>query len=246
MGEVGPVSIAVVCEAPADQETACGLADHVFCAAVDWLEPELLDGARRWRGFEADRCFVRWSDVPAMARTRGIRAPGHFQGQPGAPHARCARLALLLFVVLDDLPEAMLLIRDTDGDRRRQVGLEQARNDSDWPFRVALGLAHTKRECWVLAGFEPVSDAEHQRLGRIRQELGFDPCEHADDLTAQDESARHSAKRVLDKLCGSDRDRERACWIDADLDLLAHRGAGTGLADYFAELRQWIVPLLAR
>ena len=36
------LSFAVVCEAPADQQTGCGLADRVFLAEVAWLEEEML------------------------------------------------------------------------------------------------------------------------------------------------------------------------------------------------------------
>jgi hypothetical protein len=39
----------IVCEGPADEFTACTLADRVLLERVDWLEPELLDSEVRER-----------------------------------------------------------------------------------------------------------------------------------------------------------------------------------------------------
>jgi len=83
---------------------------------------------------------------------------------------------------------------------------------------VVLAIPHTKRECWVLAGFEPRDEPERHRLVEARRDLGFDPTTRADRLTAQKEQAKTSAKRVLGYLTNSDAARERACWAETDLE----------------------------
>jgi len=237
------VCSAVVCEARADAQTACELADRLLCDAADWITPEVLGDYRAWRGYHAHDDFLLWKDVPRLARQRRIKAHGHFDGQPGAPDAVAARRVLLLLHGSDAPVHAVLLIRDDDGDPRRRQGLEQARNESKLAVLIILGVAHTKRECWVLAGFVPKDSRETDELERLRAELGFDPVCGAENLTAKDDRAKRSAKRVLDELCGGDKNREMECWREADLDTLADRGRQTGLADYMDEIRNRLVPL---
>lgn len=243
-------SLAIVCEAAADRETAAGLADRVLCAEVGWIEPEGLDSHRQWRGLEASEPHLLWREVRDRARhfghtVHGVKAHGHFSGRPGAPDALAARKALLLLMSAAERPDAVVLVRDSDGDLQRRRGLEQAREGSDWPFEVLIGMAHPMREAWVLAGFEPASDAERSTLEELRRELGGDPCEHASSLTARAEEAPRSAKRVLARLTRGDRDRERSCWTEGDLAILQSRGAATGLADFLEEIRARLVPLFA-
>lgn len=111
---------------------------------------------------------------------------------------------------------------------------------------IVVGLADPKRECWVLAGFEPGPRSETRRLAGERKNLGFDPRERADRLTAAKPGAKRNAKRVLDVLTAGDLDRQAQCLEDVTLDLLAKRGASTGLADYLEELRLRLLPILAR
>ena len=106
-----------------------------------------------------------------------------------------------------------------------------------------IGVAHTKRECWVLAGFEPRDDEESNRLAELGNELGFDPRKKAEKLTAREPSAKRSAKRVLNALTGGDQDREAQCWKKTDLSILERQGKNTGLADYLNDLKQRLVPL---
>ena len=57
-------------------------------------------------------------------------------------------------------------------------------------------------------------------LAEIRQELGFDPRERAEQLTAIHDHDKRSAKRVLRHLVQGDPDREAACWKETSLQLL--------------------------
>jgi len=240
-------SLAVVCEARADFETACALADRVLCTEIDWITAEVLEDYRRWRGFQESEPFLTIQHVPALARQKNIRAHGHFDGNPIAPDEHLGRLALLLLYTLRPPPDAVLLIRDDDRQTERRRGLEQARRYAQERLRefktVVLGLAHPKRECWVLAGFEPRDEEERQLLDTVRQELGFNPCTSAEQLTAKHDRDTRSAKRVLRLLTREDWSRQADCWNEGDLELLRQRGQNTGLADYLEELRSRLIAL---
>jgi len=236
------VVLGFVGEAQADFLTGSRLSDRILCAEVDWIEDDFLDSLRTWVGVEDGQAHLLWRLVRTIAEQRRVKAHGHFGGHPGLPDARTSRLALLLFAGLEPQPGAVLLVRDTDGDTQRAVGMAQARDDRDWPFRVVIGAAHTKRECWVLAGFDPRDADEEERLKSESTELGFDPRERAEGLTAKHGQDKRSAKRVLGVLTGDDPDRESLC-LEADLDQLNARGWGTGLRSFLEEVRDSVVPL---
>ena len=237
------LSLAVVCEAAADQQTGSDLADRVVRAEVAWIEEGHLPHLRTWRGFTLADRFLPWTQVDDLARAQRIRAHGHFDGWPGAPDAHVTRLALLLFIAADPRPDGVVLLRDDDRQTARRTGLEQARNTSRIGVPIVIGLAHPKRECWVLAGFDPENEHESDRLNALRQELGFDPRERAEELTAKHVTAKRDAKRVLQALTGGDPQRQADCWTKTGLPLLAARGQKTGLAEYLAEVGQRLVPL---
>lgn len=241
MTPTGAYVLAVVCEADADRRAATGLADRVLCREVDWIEPEILDGHRRWQGLGEGSSHLEWHQVWDLARSRGLKAHGHFLDEPGAPDARTARLALLLLATSFHPPDAAILVRDSDG--QRELGLEQARRERNWPFPVAIGLADSKRECWVLAGFDPRTEAEEATLAQLRQELGFDPRLQSEALSARKTGALRDAKRVLSLLVGGDFDREESCLAECPLEDLVERGQLNGLADYLEEIRTRLVPL---
>ena len=100
-------SVAVVCEARADWETACGLADRMLCAEIDWITPDVLDDYRRWRGVLESEPFLSIQRVPALARQKNIRAHGQFDGNPIAPDEHLGRLALLLLYALQPPADAV-------------------------------------------------------------------------------------------------------------------------------------------
>lgn len=232
----------VVCEARADRDTACGLADRVLLEKVSWLAPETLDSCRHWRGLGSEP-FLEWKRTREEARRVGLKIFGQFNGESGQPDALMARRALLLFVGADRCPDAVVLVRDSDTQRDR-AGLEQARNDKPWPFQVIIGLAEPKRECWVLAGFEPRNADEAERLRAERERLSFDPVRDAHQLTAREHGAKKDAKVVLDALTQGNKERERACLEETPLAVLEQRGGKTGLAEYLKEVRERLVPIL--
>ncbi|HEX8434510.1 hypothetical protein [Archangium sp.] len=236
----------VVCEARADRETACGLADRVLLEDVPWLEPETLDSYRRWRGARPETDFLKWASVREECQRVGLKGIfGKFGGQPGQPDAYMARLALTLLASSERRPAAVVLVRDSDGDARRREGLEQARNDKPWPFPVVIGLAEPKRECWVLVGFKPENAEEVARVEASEQRLSFNPVLEAHRLTAREHGAKNDAKVALAELTQGDLERERACLAETPLVLLEGRGENTGLTQYLKEVRARLVPVLS-
>ncbi len=237
----------VVCEAQADQRTACWLADRVLLEQIEWLEPEMLDSQRCWRGLSAaEDSFLKWAAVRTEFERAGLKGVfGHFNGSPGEPDALMARRALLLFANLDPRPDAVVLVRDSDADSRRRTGLEQARNDRPWPFEIVIGVAEPKRECWVLAGFDARGPAEAERLQKAVERLSFHPVKDAHRLTAREHGAKTDAKLALEELTSGDFERERACLSETSLSTLEERGSLTGLAAYLKEIRERLVPILS-
>lgn len=111
------------------------------------------------------------------------------------------------------------------------------------PIPIVLGLAHPKREAWILAGFEPQNEEERANLLAARQALGFDPCLRAHQMQASETGALHDAKRVLAALTGGQGAREEVCWTECRLETLEERGTENGLAAYVREIRERLVPL---
>lgn len=124
----GVKSITVVCEAHADRRVACELADRVLVEQVSWIEPEVLDDYRDWRGLQPGSSFLDIHQVPHLARERGIKVRGFFDNEPGGPRAAVARKALVLLTVCEHPPDAVLIVVDSDNDQKRRAGLDQARN----------------------------------------------------------------------------------------------------------------------
>ncbi|WP_437310353.1 hypothetical protein [Sorangium sp. So ce388] len=243
MPEQAAYAIAVVCEADADRRTACALCDRVLCENVDWIDEESIELFRGYHGEHRQDSRLKWTRMKAMAKERHVVAHGFSRGEPRAPDAAMAEQALKLLATLDPPPDAVILVRDADKLSRRREGFEQARDAQPWRFPVVIGVADTKRECWILAGFEPRDDAERALLERERKELGFDPRSEAEQLTASEDGAKRDAKRVLNALTGGDQEREEACMKEPPLAVLKQRGAATGLMDYLDEIEARLAPL---
>jgi hypothetical protein len=239
-----PLTFVMVCEAQPDFQTAAGLADRVLCENVDWIDTEVINAYRQFVGNHTETPYLTWAESANLAKALGRRAHGHFEGKPGDLDAIAGRKAIL--IVLDKFPEAtaIFLVRDSDGRTARLEGLNQARAEvKTTEIAIVIGVAHCKREAWILSGFLASQEDEKQQIQRLRQELGFDPCERNHELDAMHDHDKRSAKRVLFLLTGGDKARETHCAINAPLDLLAHRGQNNGLASYLAEVKDRVVKL---
>jgi hypothetical protein len=236
---------AVVHEAEADFHTATELADRVLIGSIDWLDEHLVADQRDWVAHEVGGRRLTWKTIPQLAREAGIRAHGHFDGEPGLPDAAAARRAILYLLATVPELKAILLIRDQDDQPERRAGLEQARRQDRSGVVIVIGLAIVERESWAISGFDPQGEEEMARLDAERQTLGFDPRLRSHELTAcKDDTAIRSPKRVLRQLSGDNRDRERHCWMIAPLEVLRERGSDNGLAAYLHEVRDRLAGLI--
>jgi len=241
-------SLAVVADAPADARMAQELADRVLRDRSSWLgEQDELEPHRRWRGLHDHETHLEWHKLPEQARKMGIKAHGHFAGEPGAPDAVAARKALLLLMKASSpCPDGVILLRDSDGEWDRLKGLQQARSAPDWPFKVVLGMAHPKRESWVLAGYVPSDATEQERLESLKKSVGFDPIREAHTLKSNRRSspdAKRDAKEILAQLTLENEDREASCWQKTPLAHLREHGAQVGLTTFLEEVEAELLPL---
>ncbi len=245
-----PLEFIVVAEARADAQIARELADRVCVEdeeSPDWLDADLLKYLRVWAGIEEGTDFMKWASLKKLARARRIGPIGHRKtgGSGSIDFAQARKAIILVEQLMRDRPiRALLLIRDLDTQSERKAGMEEARAEvNEDVLKVILGAANPKREAWVLNGFEPESKEETASLVALRVELGFDPCEQAELLTASTRTARRNAQRVLKKLVGDSKEREQKCWKQAKLDLLKKRGEKTGLGDYLEDVKARLLPL---
>jgi hypothetical protein len=239
-----PVAIAIVCEDRPDYTLATELADRVLCELVTWIDAEVLDHYRHYVNFEPTKPYITWAELRRKF-DRSVRVRGFVNQEVPDYDAQQARRALVLIESRYKHVEFILLIRDSDRLKARLNGLEQARTESKNKDRIIIGLAHTMRECWVMAGFEPLDEAEQQLLDEARQDLGFDPREKAELLTARHEHDKKSPKRVLAHLTRGNREREAMCWSKTALSLLRRRGQKTGLRSFLEEVENRLVAAFA-
>jgi hypothetical protein len=243
------------CEARSDFQLTATLVDRVLRDHATWIS-DVLDtapeGIRTWLGDGEGRSFFDIHKVAEYALKLTTRVPqGHFDGQRGAAGALMARTAFHIVRTLSNQPswdaiDGVVIIWDMDGQAdERKLGLDQARAEAQrlMPFQVVLGRPDRMREAWVLAGFDPQSEDESIRFDNERQQLGFRPNAEAHRLTAADDHATRSAKRVLAVLTAGNRAREEQCWTDAALSTLRERGVASGLAEFLDAIEQELAPL---
>lgn len=243
------MDLVVIVEGPADARTACDLADRVIVEeGPHWLGPHTRDAMRTWTGLQQNTDFTQWTEVKTLAQQKGVRNLGHPKsGQPGGADLAQARKAIVLHVLMTQEEEeapALILVRDTDAERRSRHDLQTARQqpeNPDW-LTVVIGVANPKREAWVLNGFDPKNEDEEEALAELREELGRDPRINAHTLKAASTGAQNNAKRVLEALVSSF-EREQQCWLETDLDTLRERGQETGLATFLEEVENRLLLL---
>lgn len=238
-------TFAVVAEARADRQIAVGLAERVIAGSVDWIDADHLGRLCRWQGLDESSEYLAWTSVSREARARGVQTHGRFRQYPGVFDERRAKMALRLFKILAVSLDGVLLVRDTDGEQGVIDSLERTRSGGRWELEVVLATPHPKRECWVLAGFEPETDDEKAALADLRSELGFDPRDRAHRLTAEGLKGKRNAKTVLARLTSSEGEREERCWLEAAIAILRERGRSSRLATYLDEIEGRLIPLLA-
>lgn len=234
------VAAFVVAEAPRDARVVESLIERVACekhgqdVTVDLVGPST--------GYPP--CFVVWRDLPKVMKEHKVKPwHGHFGGQPKAPDggaaANALRVARAWLKQAGHDADIVVLQRDMDKQRERAEGLAQARDERIIePAKVVLGVATPKVEAWALcAAVIDREDSELQgRFESLRAELGSDPRAISHQLDASDETAKRSAKRVLEALLGEgDPAYEHLC-TTAPLKELRERGKDNGLAMFLRDL----------
>lgn len=128
---MSPVTIGIAAESEGDTRIVQGLVDRMLIEEIEWVadtfeacrKPILDDGlspCRSWRGVQGSA----WLDlhrVSDLARKRGLRIYGRFDGEPGAEDARMHRAALLLFAEEDEPPKAVVIARDMDRKDAKRI-----------------------------------------------------------------------------------------------------------------------------
>jgi hypothetical protein len=240
------VSVAVVCEAPADRITITTLAERVIREAATWIEPEAMGDFVEWRGFRRGEPHLEWTALKQHAEE--LKLVIRFRNvQPLHPYSQNALRAIRVLAVAPDRVDAIVMVPDSDTDTDRLKGLEQAHDYAREALPIVVGLAHTKRECWHICGFEPENDEECKLLTALGSEVGFDVLNRSDELTAKHSATtdKRSAKRVLAALCCGNSERELRCLTALPIAKLKERGAKNGLAHFLEQLETHLVPLFA-
>jgi len=232
----------VIAEAKADFVLVTELADRVLVEKIDWLETVHLDSSREWIDHENDEDALTWAVISNKANAAGIRVRGNFGQGTISSDARATRRALIYIRQRFPAVDAIVLSRDIDDDPERLEGMQQAIRSHSAGISAVIAAANPKREAWVLCGFDPRDADEQLRLAECRQQLGCDPREKSQTLTARGAQDLRNAKRVLGILTDSNLDRESACWRETALDTLRQRGQENGLADYLTDVQEKLVP----
>src|SRR5262249_17835907 len=121
-------TLALVCEASADFELVCTLVDRLLCERRDYIDDTVLDAYRCWQGYHPATSFLPWTQVENEALNVGIRVHRGFVADPPLHDCYDGIRAIRLFADREPPPDALLLVRDSDGDDERVRGLLQARD----------------------------------------------------------------------------------------------------------------------
>ena len=218
--------VGLVVEGPSDERT------------VRDLVGRMLDVSPSFQGIAHGELFITWR---AAATMRVPRRHGDFgKGPAKTEDAPATSNALQAFVGRETRPVAVVLLRDSDGKQdERMLAIKGECEARPWPFKILVGVPHTKRECWILAalGVSKMHKAEADALKKQHQALGFDPTKTSEKLTDPKDGNPKNPKTVLNALIGSNnKDREEELFHQIDLERLREHGARNGLADFMAEI----------
>lgn len=234
------VAALVVAEAPRDARVVESLIERV--AREKHGEGVTVDLVGPSTGYPP--CFVVWRDLPKVMKDHKVKPwHGHFGGKPRAPDGGAAANALLLarawFKQTGTQANLVVLQRDMDKQPERAEGLAQARDEGIIDAsKVVRGVASPKVEAWALcAAVIDREDSELQeRFDGLRAELGSDPRTISHELDASDETAKRSAKRVLEALLGEGDPAYEPLCTTTPMKELHERGRDNGLAMFLRDL----------
>lgn len=235
--------------------------DVALAAGVVWLV-DAIDGMAplvEWQGtqdlgdFIAGLRYFKRADAVRSGKLLGhtmqiggrpIKLRGFIDDQPQRVDAHEWRLALV-GVLADEHIEAVIAVRDTDGDRMVLDGLRQAAGLMR--RTIVICAPHQDAEGWLVLGLGAA-----ERRPAVAAALGFCPVREPHRLTASPNHAATDAKRVLRRLLFDD-DRSAALTREElaahlagclpDASIIAAHGSECGIADFCDGIRQQIAPL---
>lgn len=251
-------AIFLLAEARADAETVTCIADRLILQHAPSEEEResgqhsvWLKARREWRGLEPESGYSKVASIQKLAKDHQIRV----LGGRGMDRDMFRKAMLVAEKVRGENPRWMVVSRDLDTDHpnERLASLEQMRAEyGEKGWVIVLAVAKPFREAWVLHGFIPSTREEESALKDERAKLGFDPTLSPERLTAQSETAKQNAKRVLNALltaAKNRRDRELACLEQTPLVTLrekAEKTNGSGLSGFCTDFERVLLPALLK
>lgn len=180
-----------------------------------WVDPDLRATQRRVVDFDdrdgwSNRSHV--GEVEARGRRRvHPRDPetNRSLGGNAALAYKCVRLAAALPL---DGPHALLLAFDADQkpvDQHCRTGVVAATRDATLDFVVVVAEPQPEFDAWVIAGFVPASQRDHDEVAAIREHLraaghSIHPVAEPHRLTSTVAGDPRDAKSLCQRLLGLD------------------------------------------
>lgn len=257
-----PAHWVLVCEGPSDARVVQTLVDRVLHAhGDDWVREEINEkrahNLRQWVALGEGASYVDRHQLATIARSLGLpMLRGRFDKVASADavhgEAHGERAVVRAFQIAAQLartqPIAGLVVlwdADQEPEARRngtQRGVAIARALLPRLPDHVLALCVPELEAWLIAGFDPQTDAEHRRFAEVRSRVHADPRTAPERLTSKRPTDPRDAKALLDLLTDGDGDRAHACCADTSLDHLHERGERSGLREFLDDVARVMVP----
>lgn len=241
------IEVFLFAEAPTDARTAAVLIDRICGQDNHRFRGVTEDSHFTRRGPpEAQMGFTKWGHLKRIsgARVRGRRGAGH--ATEGV--RRAIRLAT------DDGRRDAIVVVVKDDDHRHDLTRNVDRLIAEHRNTVlAIGVPIPEVEIWRLHAFEPIDDAERDRLQEARQDLGADPrvldpstSKSAREFDRRGQSVKRNVKRIERSLADNGSLRGDEGFATIDLDTLRRRGQTSGLTRFLDHIIHNLRPALCR
>jgi len=208
------------------------------------------------RGHDPGLEYTRTASLADLGKQRKLRPHGKFDEI--GPHLGIAIeviVALRLRKVTRHADKPMVYFRDTDGSDFDAGALSAAVREIlsanplqglHDPFEdpVVIGVAHPKREAWILLGFEAETEDERAAHAKARRKLGHCPVAQPERIDATSKGSKRDIKEVLGSLiiAGERHEREARC-LDSDrVHCISDSSPDpTGVGRFLSDVRQKVL-----
>ena len=211
------IRIGIAAEGKDDLRVIHQLVDARLRALMGWEDQEPLDGVREWVG-DLGEVFLRLGSAGERAKKAGLPVIARVFGEGRSPDEQLMRAVLLLFQhrLLQEpgqTLDAVVVVRDTDGDTGRREGFKRALASVSLPFhgRCLQAAPDPKIEAWILLGFRVEHAAEQEALDEQRRRLGVDPTIEPHRINASTHGSKRDIKVILHALTAGRHEREARC-----------------------------------